>query len=754
MRNSRAISNAIAGLIIITFILVTLVPLMIEWYTSSSALASKIGNILAEKIKKANPQLNVSLVDWNDEQGEYRYIIENQAPLDTPIVSLFVQDTNSDVYLIKPLSAYNNWLTLPNGTQVTIRAITPNLVQTRLQDKSLILAPGAAVEVVVRDGELLSVATPFSTEQVVNAAVRALEAEVARAIRAQFVYLLNITSLQDIFQLEDVVITTDLNATEDNISLLDQGFIKSTCYTGSRWNLRATVGGFQRESQIAINRIALIDWNLAGGSIFIGGSEKLTNYGDPPYKVSMLMPFYMLAEDSSTPEPSIFYIEGERSEKILCMSYESRTFCWYTGTNAYKLASRLSSSHILTSSEITSVRPAYNMFRTRLSIEGVIFSPLILGVTAYDSSTGWSFWCAPGAISAYSITNKTIYIISSRQSPCFLLDGSSLYMSTNGTWTITIDSWSILEQNATNDLIYAEGQGGELVLSQDSTQAGDLASIITFTRTIEPDQASPIIRLKTESVNIYKLSIRDGLRGYVGEGVRAFGVYFYSGQILLGYEIPHKIIRYLGTGGYFKLFSLVPNTLAGLDPFMVVADLDVNGIPELVFSTEEFYPGWRYTYDDVSDIDSPRISDDYVGCREETVGGPLFIKLVGRYAIDSEKVGQVAVQIRYYFHETSGDDTNNIEDPKRGLFGFYLVDENGTIRSSREYIFQELDDKEDTWPPNRSYLVEDVYLPVPEDVGTLYVAYGVQDPYGAQYTYDDMEYTVAIEWIATWFIYR
>mgnify|MGYP000639713722 CR=1 FL=1 len=164
---------------------------------------------------------------------------------------------------------------------------------------------------------------------------------------------------------------------------------------------------------------------------------------------------------------------------------------------------------------------------------------------------------------------------------------------------------------------------------------------------------------------------------------------------------------------------------ASYDPYIFSADVDGNGYPEFLFITEDMDFGDRNWYNDVT---SDTWADDW---SEEK----FFMNLTG-YVINGRDTAIVQIAIRVYFHDNLGDDTDEVEYTDRTIFGIYLVDaSNNRVVSSREWNYQELDDLEDTFPPNKNFVMLTATLVVPRD-GTYYLAIGFLDPYSDYRAWD------------------
>jgi len=192
---------------------------------------------------------------------------------------------------------------------------------------------------------------------------------------------------------------------------------------------------------------------------------------------------------------------------------------------------------------------------------------------------------------------------------------------------------------------------------------------------------------------------------------------------------------------------------ASYDPYIFSADVDGNGYPEFLFITEDMNFGSSSSYNDVT-----ASWGSYGQWADDWSTSKFFMNLTG-YSVNGADTALVQLAIRVYFHDNLGSDTNEVEYTDRTIFGVYLIDaETNKVVSSREWNYQELDDLEDTYPPNRNFVMLTATLVVPQK-GTYYLAIGFLDPYtnyrawwnyGAPWPcssphYDDGDFIVALE---------
>ena len=179
-------------------------------------------------------------------------------------------------------------------------------------------------------------------------------------------------------------------------------------------------------------------------------------------------------------------------------------------------------------------------------------------------------------------------------------------------------------------------------------------------------------------------------------------------------------------------------TEGSYEPYIFSADVDGNTYPEFVFITEDQdcsagnLTAFLCSYNDVdkTSLECGTFTDDW--------STRMFLINLTGYQINGNDIAFVRVALRVYFHDNYYDNrevipgilplTNEVKND-RPIFGVYLVNAlTGNIVSSREWLYSELDGYENTYPPNKNFVVLSAMLPVPEG-GTYYIAIGFQDPY-------------------------
>lgn len=282
---------------------------------------------------------------------------------------------------------------------------------------------------------------------------------------------------------------------------------------------------------------------------------------------------------------------------------------------------------------------------------------------------------------------------------------------------------------------YCEYSGGAWVCENDDG---------TLMKLVENDKGDYFrggFRIFIEGLNISigGVVLEYGDREFEGDNARGF--YFYCGT-----EVDCKL--YIeGLAKRVIIYASDSDVVSGcgLQPYFFFTDTDGNGMPEMIFITEDFAPG---------NINS--LGDTYWQFTALDVTKPLWLVFKSpEYAVDSSKYSQILVTLRIYFHDNAGGDTNEVEDPKKFLFQVALIDpDTGEVVSSSSLIYQQLDDFEDTWPPNTNFVTLTVPVMVPDTGKVYYVAIAFQDPYWYDGTIDDVDFTLAVEWVGISFFYR
>ena len=242
------------------------------------------------------------------------------------------------------------------------------------------------------------------------------------------------------------------------------------------------------------------------------------------------------------------------------------------------------------------------------------------------------------------------------------------------------------------------------------------------------------------------------------------------------YYIPPKGIEmYLNLSGKVEKLKIYRDDLvesgqeSSYEPYLLTADVDGNGVPELIFIDEDISDS-----EGVCTLNDPSLSryrmhyivNAYI---LDNSTRPFLFYLKG-HPIDPKRHGGVMISLRWYFHDNEPADEGCVEDSGLTILGFYLIDpgkdgklgtQDDKIVASSEYPYQYLTRFEDTYPPNRGYITLTVTLVVPENVtaNKLYAAIGFNDPYvyrGPSWDegWDDVDITLAVELLGITFLPR
>ena len=803
-RKLRAISNTLAGLIVITFVLTVLLPTFIYLYVSQTTAALKAGSILKARMMEA-PHLNITLAAVSGTEKDYIIVNNNPQPM---TLRALVLGVDNKVAIINPYDAFNKTLAITSTASVDILPLHGDVKPVK--DKGIRLGPTAAIKVIVKGASLLRVTTSLGVANippVVNNPSLASQqptsgnvsyAETAGSIKTNYVSLNNFQSVDSLVNTNnsDIALVTNPADNTTNTSLLESGFMESYCFAGSS---NPVEGGFKKTLNTSIEALFVHNLGPLFGMLVLGGRSIAYN---ETYPVSVYMPFYLLSpyNTSDSSDPGILVLSTKDYKPTICVTWVLQvnsqvalSYCFPHGTNgdeylfedegvinplAKALSGLLVSSVNTTSSSVLDTISGTASLTDFTSSSVKVFMSEKLGMIAYND--GAVIYCPPGAynytydalnrihISPTGVKQCAVFIPHSETSGWWWWWSTTTFHILMGYWDTSIDDYGAIVVNryeTDGNLTYGDGDIStvNVVLSYDleSPSGGIYFPLYPHVMKI----------VNTVTVND-TLKVYDGFHDTVENGTHAFGIYYYSGYDM-GDQSYYSIKSLYGEGGVFNLYSFEKGATSGIEPFMVIADTDGNGLSELIFTDEWFKPGPKVnTLYDLSDVMTdehglsgyiydPLLGGDlnvnWRGCIDKTLG-TLYLKFGNKYAINGSKIAEVSVQIRYSFHDAVGADTEEIDDPKKGIWGFYVADSQGNIVTSSVYIYQQLAQIEDTWPPNTNFISQAVFLPIPDKPQLYYVLYGFSDAY--TYTYgpyrytNDLEYTVRVEWIGMWYLHR
>ncbi len=179
-------------------------------------------------------------------------------------------------------------------------------------------------------------------------------------------------------------------------------------------------------------------------------------------------------------------------------------------------------------------------------------------------------------------------------------------------------------------------------------------------------------------------------------------------------------------------------TPSGLDPYFIVGDLDGNGYPEFIFSTQDFTVG-----------DSSKLNDLTVGSRSVIEESVEPVRLVFKDTpINSSEYSVVVVSVRLFFWDNSEDDILDNDNRVVLRVGLYDSDTKKFIYST-DLSYYELCRYRGVKPFSISYVVKDflLYIP-PQYTGKLYyIAIDILDPFYADGVRNDADIILGIEYV-------
>ncbi|ABM81231.1 hypothetical protein [Hyperthermus butylicus] len=792
-RPTRGISGTIAAIIIITFLISVLIPFIIYLHASSNVTHSRLVSTLFEKARTAIPKLDISVTVSG---GTKTYTLTNKDSRLHIVYLLIVRDDNGYIHLVKAGNC-----TLGCGISGSTRfKVSPSPSSWILNYGGIAIKPGEYVKVIITNGELLGI---FLVEGSYIPVLKLAEsqttyAEVAGAVQAYYLIFVNYTSLDDLLQNPDIAVTTNLaepKKSQDTIA--DSGITRALCATDKGYHTIETnddigywaLGAYKYSGEKVYDLVYIDSMMPFAGSFVLGGMGG--SYTESKYSISLLYAGY-----TWIPWRPSFTDDGVHLGTIVAKKPDGSWELCFTGlyvggdNNVYmKNVCPLGSTGSLTS--LLAKAPVetsyYNIGAENEELSFTIERAILdlngvgLFVRGIDQE-GWpiSIWCPP--------ENKTSWNgVVFRGSGCWLarlkVEGSA-----TSQWRVTY-VMKVYDLNVTLGSDYVNRTGVII----DSTGYGTAGDLVVVASPIIDDESNDIsgltpypFRVKLAAQKAHFLELYDyRTSGWLND-TKAFGFYYYAGFYYVeGYSGLYGAVsgpkgnNYVIGTLYAKdvkvlLYEFQVDETGGLDPYIAFVDVDTNGLTELVFMTEETGIGWDYTYDDIVGYATSiyrsmyRLPDGTIlsdfnarGCIDYTTA-TIYVVFIG-YEVNGSEVAQVSMQLRYYFHDNSGSDTGDVDDPRKGLFGVYLINSTGYVFSSREYIYQELDDVEDTWPPNTNFLTDAVYLAVPDRNETFYVVLGFNDPYVSELetngwtaynTINDMDFTVAIEWTSLWFLHR
>ncbi|MGC8753201.1 MAG: hypothetical protein ACP5RO_06735 [Fervidicoccaceae archaeon] len=287
-------------------------------------------------------------------------------------------------------------------------------------------------------------------------------------------------------------------------------------------------------------------------------------------------------------------------------------------------------------------------------------------------------------------------------------------------------------------------------------------------------------RIKMLNLNATKMSIKyytydsySNTFNYVWHnGTQSIGKYYYGGISEVDNNrglyaiVPQTSIitsGFVETMRFYNINTSQQGKPSTYEPYMIIADTDGNGYPELIFTTEDFTFSYKatgggqakagYTIADTykgGDTVSAGQSSDYTAVDFTTK--PVVIVL-SQVSINGTQYMAVNVVSSLYFHDSvyDVDELDTITATDRALFSVMVVDLNNSLAvvSSKNFTYQDLASLESTWPPSTSSFSVNVALPVPYTNHLYEVAVAFWDPYSLDPSTgkNNDEVTLGIEFI-------
>ena len=759
----RAAAGTIASIIIIGFLVAVVIPLLVHLVEAGARSAYELQLAAA----KPRPVFNITVAGLEPRT----YTVENQgAP--TRIKYLFVEDGTGSIYVVEARDA---WETTIYAGSAGVEVVPVELAEA--VPGAVSLATGGVINISVSGGRLIGILTDngYAAVNVVQqeTSTQSVQyAAVAGSIKTNYVDLNGFQSLEDLFSSSDIIFTTNPSSNTSDPSLLNQGAFQSICFTGVDPNDPGSgvSGGFQPVvDQEQVYAIYIHNLGVWPGSMVLGGRS--SDYSQPAISFSLYMAGYDLVAYNAS-SPGFIVLHGVNpntglDEVAFCYSYvfsdgSALSDCFPQGYFTWGQTS-LAGSELY--DFMAANRPLYYLpWGARGSLDGAGMSFAYsdkLGLVAWNSYL--ALYCPPGGVSVSASTGTYVFNVTGT---CWIAykgyDAVYEGYLTGGY----MEASSVQELYGDNDV----GLRGTLVTHftyylRYALYAGDLGADKEYPRVLKVVDV-------TGDKNV--LSVYDSISGGVRSGTAAFGVYLYGGRYFETESGVFKVYYYVkdfyGEDGYLSLFAFQRGATSGLRPYVVLADTDGNGLTELVIIDEWFGPDYYSSGEtDLSDLVGALgatyhpvlgVTNDYYGygCVAKTLGY-FYIKFGGQYAVNGSQVAEVSVQIRFSFHDDVAGDIDEVDNSTTGLWGFALVDSNGTEVSSSMYNYQQLAPLEDTWPISMPFQSESVYLPVPDKPQLYYVVFKFGDPYswvysGYENVHDDVDMTIRVEWLGMWYLHR
>ncbi len=792
-RGLRGLSNTLAGLIILSFMLVAVLPFIVNVVTGGAQASLRVASLAAEEVKAAKPSLNVTLdVDASTANTKV-YKMENIGSKTVDVEALLVEASNGQAYIVVPGNCTNP-CTLPGTT--TIVDVDPAVFSEPLPNGVLRILPRGLAYVKITNGRLLGVVDIYGgyvspqspTISQVTVAQYAEYAAVAGSVQTNYFQLSNYTDLSDLLDSSDVALVTDPADETSDPDILWTGMLQANCLVDGD----NETGGFTVDpnlQKMSLRGFVLYNVQLLGGSFALGG-VKTVKYTEPYYGSGLFATFYSFAPFNDT-EPGVVvaYRSAGNWFAIFMLPDDGEAVVYqFTGPSLDAAMGELYSvllGHVYGGL----VSSTYSLYR---SDEGgypanIMFDTNNWGLiaTVYISSDEYvTFYCPPEAIDASSDASGLKIVLSEECNAVsnyrgYLWRG---YVDPGDVWRpsyVFIPSGYYKEVNGTYIGYVADRRATAYIRYTLNAIAIRTADAYFMWEPVKLKVTGNTTTLNT-TVHIYVEEywtvggrlvrpIDEWTEHYERDGSKAFGFYYYSGALLpeavsadTAYlnHISYGFRAYGLANATLTLFRFTPGQTSGLEAYTAFLDTDGNGMTEMIFMTEDAYTGNEDSWDDWYTsryLYAPGLGglvwNEGVGCLDRTLN-VAYLKFLNEYAVNGSQIVEVSIQIRYTFHDNAGSDVNDVRDPMAFLMTFRLVDDEGNVYSTSDYIYQQLQNLEDTWPPNTNWVSDSVFLLVPNENRLFYVVFGFNDPYWWDSQGNDPDFTIAIEWLGMWYLHR
>jgi len=199
-------------------------------------------------------------------------------------------------------------------------------------------------------------------------------------------------------------------------------------------------------------------------------------------------------------------------------------------------------------------------------------------------------------------------------------------------------------------------------------------------------------------------------------------------------------ITFSGTADRILIYtnsSRIEQGVVGIEPFYIIGDLDGNGYPEYIFTTQDFTVGGSSNVNDR--ISTYRVVDS----------SRVPLRIVFRdQAVNNNRYSSIIVSLRFFYWDNSQDDVE--ENYNRIIMRVGLYDPlSKSFIYSTSLSYYELCRYRSVSPFSVSYIVKDflIYVPSEPRNRVYYVAVEIVDPYSISGTRNDADIILGVEYI-------